>query len=312
MVAAVNAAFCDHRPLVLSPDMFWLLICQGLARHVNANSESLRRSFVEHDGKAKIIVRRDDFVKGSPENSWSEVFAEFSAQIKNHIGEENHANIVASFSTTGSIERAANEVVLMDTLKSYFKYEFHSLCGIPEVALEGTAEDWSELAKRAERLGSAYDLGWWTIRITPILERIARNAAGAHDPQLWQDIYKIDSMSGGPYINGWLVVFFPYLQTTGFFHLDSNERVEDVNEIYEKRDQLRKQTIDTRNWRLVQDTNRGITTPNFPGGLCRTPFIWRYLVHTYEMEFIAGFIAFTQDSKSLAVRPKIGWAVRAV
>ncbi|MCI5212341.1 MAG: DUF4419 domain-containing protein, partial [Candidatus Electrothrix sp. ATG2] len=30
----------------MSPDMFWLLICQGFARHVNANSEELRHRFV--------------------------------------------------------------------------------------------------------------------------------------------------------------------------------------------------------------------------------------------------------------------------
>ncbi len=29
LVAAVHAAFSDHRPLVLSPDMLWLLIGKG-------------------------------------------------------------------------------------------------------------------------------------------------------------------------------------------------------------------------------------------------------------------------------------------
>ena len=165
-VAAVNAAFCDHRPLVLSPDMLWLLIGHGLARHVNANSDALRRQFVQHDGKEKIVVRRDDFVKGSPENPWSEVFGEFSAQIKKHIGEVNHSNIVASFSTTGPVERAANEIVMMDTLKSFFEYEFQTLCGIPEVKLEGTTEDWNELSNRTKVLGHTYGLDWWTNRIS--------------------------------------------------------------------------------------------------------------------------------------------------
>ena len=129
-VAAVHAAFSDHRPLVLSPDMLWLLIVQGLSRHVNTNSDELRRRFVQHDGKQKLIVRRDDFVKGSPENPWSDVFGEFSVQIKEHIGDENHANIVASFSTTGAVEKAAYEIVLTDSLKSYFQYELRTRCGI--------------------------------------------------------------------------------------------------------------------------------------------------------------------------------------
>jgi len=32
----------------------------------------------------------------------------------------------------------------------------------------------------------------------------------------------------------------------------------------------------------------------------------------HDCEFIGGFVGVTQDTKSLAVRPKIGWAVRPV
>lgn len=251
---------------------------------MNANSESMRCRFVQHDGKKELIVRRDDFVIGSPENPWSEVLGEFTAQIKKHIGEENHSSIVVSFSTTGAIEKAANEIVLMGSLKSYFEYEVHTRCGIPEVKLEGTAEDWSELPKRAEVLGSRYDLAWWTDRIVPTLEQIARNAAGADDPELWNNIYKIDKMSGGPYINGWLVDFFPYLQTTGL--------------------------VEQRNWLFSGEGRHGITTESLPGSLCTTPFKWQYFGREYGMEFVAGFIGFTQSEEDLAVRPKIGWAVR--
>ncbi len=185
-VAAVHAAFCDHRPLVLSPDMFWLLIAHGLARHVNANSGGLRRQFIQHGRKVKILVRRDDFIKGSLENPWGDVFDEFSTQIKKHIGEENHSNIIASFSTTGAIEKAANEIALMDTLQNYFEYFGSTFCGIPEVKLEGTAEDWSELLKRAEVIGTSYDLVWWTDRIVPTLERIAKRCGSGRSRTLEQ------------------------------------------------------------------------------------------------------------------------------
>ncbi|MCI5208545.1 MAG: DUF4419 domain-containing protein, partial [Candidatus Electrothrix sp. ATG2] len=239
-----------------------------------------------------------------------EVFREFSTQIKKHIGEVNHSNIVASFSTTGAVERAANEIVLMDSLKSYFKYECQSICGIPEVTLEGTAEDWSELYKRTEALGSAYDLGWWVNRIAPTLERIAQNAAGADDPELWNNIYKIDNMSGGPYINGWVVDFFPYLQTTELAHEENNELVDDWEEVFANRDHLREEKIERRNWLFEDRDNYEITIDLLPGSLCKTPFTWQYLGRVYEMEFVAGFIGFTQNAKDCAVRPKIGWAVR--
>ena len=70
LIAALHAAFAQHRPVALSPDVVWLTLCQGFAHHVNAHAESLRPRLVRHEGKVKIEVNRDDFVKGSPENPW--------------------------------------------------------------------------------------------------------------------------------------------------------------------------------------------------------------------------------------------------
>ena len=44
---------------VLSPDMIWLLISQGFARHINANRESMRNELVDFSGKLSLIVRED-------------------------------------------------------------------------------------------------------------------------------------------------------------------------------------------------------------------------------------------------------------
>ena len=311
LVAAVHAAFNDHRPLVLSPDMLWLLIAQGLARHLNQQSDELREQFVEHQGQATIKVRRDDFRKGSPENPWAEVFPEFSEQIRQHIGDVNHRHLVASFSTTGPIEKAANEIVLLNSMQSYFKYELHTLCGIPEVRLEGTPDDWHELATRAEAIGATYQAADWTDRIVPTLRRIVANADGADDPDLWNDIYKIDDGSGGPYIDGWIINFFPYLQRTVWVD-DKDEPVAGRVTSQEEFERCRQQTVEVPNWSFEHGGFRCVTTENLPGSLCHAPFLWHYLGSDYQMEFLAGFVGFTQSADDLAVRPKIAWAVREV
>lgn len=131
----------------------WLLIAQGFAIHVNEHAEEMRNHFVSHEGKKKLVVRRDSFIKGSLENPWENVFDEFSTHIRREIGDTNHELIVSQFSTTGVIEKAANEVVLMDSMKAYFECHVVSRCGIPEVRLEGTHEDWVQLAKKTEKLG---------------------------------------------------------------------------------------------------------------------------------------------------------------
>ena len=84
-VDAVNYAFMDHRPLVISPDMIWLLICQGFAIHINENSESLRSLFVNHEGKEEILIEEPNFKKGNPNNNWQKTFSSFSQELRNRV-----------------------------------------------------------------------------------------------------------------------------------------------------------------------------------------------------------------------------------
>ena len=48
-------AFADHRPVVLSPDVIWFLICQGFAHYVNDNPEEVRNLFVDHVAHLAVL-----------------------------------------------------------------------------------------------------------------------------------------------------------------------------------------------------------------------------------------------------------------
>eukprot|EP01084_Bolivina_argentea_P206380 352385_1 len=76
-IIAIEIAYFLHYPLKLSPSHIWLLITQSIGMHINANAEKLRDKFVHHQGKKDLIVRRPDFVKGSPNNKWHEVIQQF-------------------------------------------------------------------------------------------------------------------------------------------------------------------------------------------------------------------------------------------
>jgi hypothetical protein len=302
VVAAIDLAFRDHRPLVLSPDVIWLLVAQGFAHHVNANAEVMRPRFVEHPGKLTIEVRRDDFVKGSPENPWPEVFAEFSRHVRGHVGATTHDLLLPNFSTTGAAERAAAEVVLLDAMQSFFTYEVHTLCGIPQIVLEGTTEDWAALAERSRGIGQ-YGLGWWTEPLAPILEEFVEASRGRANVRFWQSIYKLAGGSGGPYASGWITAFFPYLKDhdTGL----ASHR----NRWLERGGEQLQEVLDPP----AGDANRfrhGPTTEAFPGGLARAPFLWKYLGRDFQMEFLGGFVGVRQEADTLRLRPEIGWAVR--
>src|SRR5262249_23207525 len=158
---------------------------------------------VAHRGRARICVRRDGFIKGSPTNDWQGVFDEFSDQLGRQIGKTRDL-VLADFSTTGAVERAVFEIVLMDAMHKYFDYAMQTLCGIPRITLLGTVEDWKSVGHRAEHLAE-FGLERWISALTPILDQFAAAAAGYVDPVFWRSFYKRgDPGSGGPFVSGWI------------------------------------------------------------------------------------------------------------
>jgi hypothetical protein len=301
LIAAAHLAFQNHFPLVLSPDAIWLTIAQGLAYHVNNNAEELRPRLVPHAGKVTIQVRRDDFVMGSPENPWAEVFPAFSAAIQEVIGADSHGLIVSAFSTTGPVEKAASEVVLMDAVQSYFEYLLHTACGIPQVTLEGTVEDWERIHERAGRLAE-FGLGWWTDDLLPITSEFVNAAKGRPDRSFWRTLYKQEGGSGGPYTQGWLVRLLPYLKTQRWVG-DYQTGYATPWETTLRNPVLGRPSVDRRPF-------AGVTSDHLPSSASQVPFVWDYLRKDHDYQFVAGVLSVSQDPDTRAIRPRVGWAVR--
>jgi hypothetical protein len=263
-----------------------------LALHVNAHAEKLRHHFVQHQGKETLVIRRDDFMKGSQDNNWPAVFDQFSVQIKDYVGDK-HGLIVADFSTTGALERTVSEIVLMDIVKQYFEYEVHTKCGIPEITLTGTLEDWQSIRQRVENFVQ-FDLAWWVNALIPILDEFVAAASGRVNQHFWQSLYKLHDASGGPYVTGWLNVFFPYIKN-------------------QQTNEYTSQNPHTTSWSKVKKNDRGggPVTDEFPLGLSKVPFKWVFPLQsmTFDMEFVGGFAGVAQDPATLALRPEMGWAV---
>ncbi len=287
-VEGVHTAYAKHYPLVVSPDMIWQCVAQGFGIHVNKNAEKLRHCFVEHEGKKKIVVRMDHFVKGSQDNNWELALDTFSEGIRKNVGDEIHSLLTPDFSTTGPVEKAASQVVLMDTFKEYFEYICMTMCGIPSVTLEGTVDDWVKLRDKTLSL-SRFDFEWWTDSVKPILDEFVNASSGKVNKGFWQSMYKRQGGSGGPYISGWIVTLFPYLGHSNDPHKMTPNRY-------------------LKSWN-GEGPFHGVTTGMFPTGTVSTPFIWQYFSEEYEMYFYAGFLGISQDKMTLAIRPVIGWAV---
>jgi hypothetical protein len=254
---------------------------QGFANHINVNSEKFRKRFVRHEGKKMLLVDQASFIKGSPDNNWQDCFSKFSDMIEEDIGSKRNL-FVSNFSTTGPVERAASEIVLMGAMKNYYKYAVRTLCGIPSITLFGTDEDWINLVIKAEVL-SEYELGWWLQELIPVLEKMADAATGTIDNSFWNSMYKMNNESGGPTINGWINKLFPYI--------------------------LNYQDTLVVNPTFANSNRYELSVDNYTSGLATMPFKWEYYGKTYDMGFIAGFVGSHQDEVNLSIEPVIGWAI---
>jgi hypothetical protein len=298
VVEAAFLAFAHHLPLTLSPDDVWLCLAQGFGLHVNRNAEALRARFVSHQGKQKLSVRRDTFIPGSPDNDWPGVFAEISNLMAEHLGKKRDL-VVADFSTTGPVERAASEVVLMSVMRSYFDLSVSSLSGIPSITLLGTPDDWRRVRDRARMLGE-FGLEWWVAALEPVLDQFVAAADGDADRGFWQSFVKKDNQSGGPFVTGWINVLFPFLERP---HSWSGPTINASVEGWGAA--LRDGTRSRRS--LLRG---GPALSDFMCGLSAAPFTWHCVNGHIRMEFLGGFVGLSQDPQTLALRPAIGWAVR--
>ena len=130
----------------------WLLILQGVAHHVEQNSEALRHRFVNHEGKKTLWVIRNDFVPGSSDNDWAGVFADIVEQIDESCRPGVVTVMEPTFSTTTPLERVAGRIAIMDVCKKFFDYICLTLCGFPRITLFGTRTDWVQLHERISPL----------------------------------------------------------------------------------------------------------------------------------------------------------------
>jgi len=276
-------AYADHRPFVLSPDMIWLLISQGFARHVNANAEELRKYFVDFNGKISLIVMNDSILLDNPKSPWENVFPEFTKQISAYTGQELINTLSCDFSTTSLTSKIASEVTVMEEIKPYFDFiVIYSVCGIPEITLEGTSSDWQKVLDKAKYLRK-YQLGWWIDEIEPLLEEFINASKGNIDRKFWRNMFKYHSQKeyGAPeIIDGWIVKLFPY---------DKEGKRNNLKEIVNKKNNLPNEIVKVDFQYIKVDGNKTENTP---------------------LELWAGFVGLEQNHNSYSLKPQIGWMIR--
>ena len=284
-------AYADHRPLVLSPDMVWLIISQGFSRYVNAHSEEMRNLLVFHEKTKELVVNSDNNIL-LPTGDWERLLNDFSACIAKNTKGELADLMTANFSTTHITERIASQISLMNVVKKYFIYKnISGVCGIPSIELKGSPDDWQKVLDKVRCL-KKYNLEKWASDLEDILEEFVKASNGRVNKQFWQSIVRkrrvdqLKSVKGclpdpkkNTHLDGWFLKFFP--NTEG-------------------------ETRDSVMW-----------SANMPQEMVRVSFQQVLTepntgepVDTIPMQLWAGFVGIEENTTTHALTPKIGWLAR--
>ncbi len=283
----VCLAYAHHRPIVLTPDAMWILICHGFSQYVNHDPEKFRNYLVNHQGKETLLIRT------TPETTTAEKVEKFATLIGKETNGEFAEVMTCNFSTSGMIERMVSQIVMIDAVKPYFDYleELMGGCGIPSVTLEGTPDDWKLLRKKTRELGN-YGVKEWTDRLDPILKEFVAASEGKPDVEFWWDMaikgrpldFHLKSegcipLYDGTKFDGWFLEFIPF---------DSfGKRPEKIAYGHD----------------LPTVMTSVPVTQHIEDGLGN-------IIQTNYLEVRAGIVGLTQDVETKTLRPEIGWLVK--
>ncbi len=276
----MHKAYAEHRPFELSPDMIWLLICQGFSQHVNNNSEELRELFVNFEGKKTLIIRSD--LPSCSIESWEKIIPDFITKAGQETNEELFDLLTPKFSTTSKTTYIATQITALESVKSYFEFMVLRIaCGIPEITLRGTPKDWQLMLENTRKL-KKYKLDWWIDEMIPVLEKIVETSKGNVDKDFWRNMFKYhdkDIYGVNHAFDGWIVKFFPY----------DNKRNRNDFKIIRESDRLPNEQA---------AINVSFVT-SFPDGSTKIE----------PLSLMAGFWGVSQNKQTQCLTPQISWLV---
>lgn len=308
----VHLAYAQHHDLILSPDDIWIQIALGVSIHVNEHFDVLQTRVVKSSEKEQLSVRMDDLVNLKEEN-WQQLVDTFALMAKRKTTAEFYTTMLPEFSTSTAETRTVLNTILLSSLKEVISLSGASGCGIPNVVLLGTREDWVKLLQHVEQL-DAYELAFWTAELKPILQEFINAFDGKADRAFWQRIYKYREEYGKLEMNGWISKLFPYFAKSQW--LD-----EDRYQAYIKKhpESVEAEGVQIthyyRNPHLAGNDylHNSIDIRDLPAALCEIPLIWNNFYSNdpaeqhQELTLCAGFIG--ADQQNFALKPHAAWYI---
>ncbi|XP_015749524.1 PREDICTED: uncharacterized protein LOC107329342 [Acropora digitifera] len=203
----IPAVEIHHYKLRTSPDDWWFCVIKQVAEAIdrNAQQESVRKMFVDHEGKKSITVAVDDLNIYTVNYSW--LFDQMAKGIKENVKVPEFVDgMTGDFGTTTPVQRIVSQITLMFSMKKYFDFKMILGCGIPAVEMLGSEEDWRKLTSKLKVLRTLLEpiendlhlrSRWWDV-VQEVFNNLLETYQGKPDKKWWSHIvdYQKEYSSG--------------------------------------------------------------------------------------------------------------------
>lgn len=210
LIGTVVYAYNKHHNIILRPEDFWCAVMTQFSLYMEKYAEQLRNTFVDFAGEKELEVTIIGNLHNAPYDQFTQLMSD---QIAANIKDPSIRDwVIPAFTTSTNTDRTVFSVILMASMQKYFSYTCHLECGIPNVTLLGTTEDYENLAKRVDRL-LEFDCGTglmvkWHKYLAPIFAELIRCTKLSPNKDFWAKICSdIGGGSGPTYLSGWITAF---------------------------------------------------------------------------------------------------------
>ncbi|CAL8070651.1 unnamed protein product [Orchesella dallaii] len=298
-VNTVVDCYNSHHNLIVRPDDIWATIMIQFSFYINKHAEEFRGKFVDFEGKRELQVTFPGSLRNAPYDLGVKLLTK---EIdRNLIDPEVKKWILPSFSTTTDNDLVSIGVVFMATMKKYFDYKMRLSCGIPNVTLEGTVEDWENIHNRLEKL-KEYNLAKWYDMLEPVLKQFVEAKRGTADLDFWQRICHSKGGGSGPsYLSGWITVFCVFdVEGNWQGNIPKPDMVDEETSKRVKKAEMWKPSL--RKWPIIE-------FGNVPTGIVEVDVKINDNGAEYNSIMFAGHVATEVKDDGCTLQPTLGWAM---
>lgn len=320
-IGSVFKAYCNHHNLTIRPDDVWIAIAVQFAAYMQNTdknesqktiAEELRSKLVDFEGKKELEIK----FGGSLETvNWDEFVERMNEKIEENIKDPSIREwIVPNFTTTTDMDRMCGGIVLMSSLQSYFDYKMSLCCGIPEVTIQGTLDDWMNVRRRIERLlefeTTRGYMAKWTEFLFSVIDNIIESVKGKPNVEWWEKICHHESGGSGPsYLSGWITVFSVFSTTPTEI---GKWQVRTVDNCTRQQKNMLSYISNKLGFSNDKNSYPILDTNDVSCGYATVPLTINDNGDVFKTMMFAGHLAIGISDDNHGVYPKIGWFVARV